>query len=131
MTLLTENYVTVSQAAALLKVSTSTLWRWINRGDLPAHRFGHRRVMIKQNDLDRMISPARVEAPDDYWARERQRLSRPLTDAERDKALAAFEAAQRQAKEWRERSGGQLFSDSVEIIHEMREERTKQLDDLR
>ena len=62
---------------------------------------------------------------------DRQRLPRPLSDEERNKALDAFETAQRFAEELSRRSGGQLFPDSVEIIRDMREERTKQLDDLR
>ena len=59
--------------------------------------------------------------------KERERLSRPLTQEEQRKALAALEAAQRFAAELRKRHGDQLFSDSAEIVREMREERTREL----
>jgi hypothetical protein len=58
---------------------------------------------------------------------ERQRLSRPLTHREQEKALAALAAAEKFSAELRQRQGGQLFSDSTELIREMREERTRQL----
>src|SRR5512138_1321356 len=52
------DYVTVQEAAALLMVSPSTIWRWIGAGALPAYRFGRRRVRVKRIDLNRMIEPA-------------------------------------------------------------------------
>ena len=57
MPLIEEHYLSVTKAAELLKVSKSTLWRWIGQGDLPAYRFGHRRVPIKEDDLDRLLVP--------------------------------------------------------------------------
>jgi excisionase family DNA binding protein len=54
------DYVTVPEAATLLMVSPSTIWRWIGQGELPAYRFGRRRVRVKRIDLNRMIAPARA-----------------------------------------------------------------------
>ncbi len=124
-----EGYVTVAEAAQLLKVSRSTLWRWINQGRLPAYRFGERRVLIRQDDLRSLITPARGEKGGGMTEieKERQRLSRPLTKEEQKKALAALEAAEQFSAELRKRQGGQLFSDSAEIVREMREERTREL----
>ena len=59
--------------------------------------------------------------------KERERLSRPLTEAEKERALAALEAARRFKAELRASRGGEPFSDSVEIIQQMREERTREL----
>ncbi len=59
--------------------------------------------------------------------KERERLSRPLTKEEQKKALAALEAAEQFSAEMRKRRGGRLFSDSTEIVREMREERTREL----
>jgi hypothetical protein len=89
--------------------------------------FGHRRVLIKQQDLDLLITPAVGKEGGKMLDVERQRLSRPLTQPEQEKALAALDAAEKFSAELRQRQGGQLFSDSTEIIQEMREERTRQL----
>jgi excisionase family DNA binding protein len=127
MRLIDEHYVSVAKAAELLSVSRSTLWRWISQGDLPSYRFGHRRVLIKQQDLDLLITPAVGKEGGKMLDVERQRLSRPLTQPEQERALAALDAAENFSAELRQRQGGQLFSDSTEIIREMREERTRQL----
>ena len=127
MAVVKEEYVTVAKAAELLKVSRSTLWRWIDQGDLPAYRFGRRRVLIRQDDLKTLITPARGEKGGGMLDKEREWLSRPLTKEEQRKALAALEAAEQFSAELRKRQGGQLFSDSAEIVREMREERTREL----
>jgi len=127
MRLIDEQYVSVAMAAELLSVSKSTLWRWISQGDLPTYRFGHRRVLIKQQDLNLLISPAAGKVGEIMLAMERQRLSRPLTQREKEKALAALDAAEGFSAELRQRQGGQPFSDSAEIMREMREERIHQL----
>jgi len=129
MAVVDERYITVAQAAELLEVSRSTLWRWIDQGRLPAYRFGQRRVLIRQEDLKTLITPARGEKGGGMSEieQERGRLSRPLTKQEQKKALAALEAAEQFSAELRQRRGGQLFSDSAEIVREMREERTREL----
>src|SRR6266851_1269640 len=83
-----EQFITVDKAAELLEISKSTLWRWIKQGDIPAYRFGHRRVLIKQQDLDKLITPTRGEKGDPMVDKERERLSRPLTKEEQQRALA-------------------------------------------
>jgi excisionase family DNA binding protein len=126
MPLMDEEYVTVAQAAELLKVSRSTLWRWIDQGHLPAYRFGLRRVLIRRTDLERLISPARGEKGGSTWQQERERLSRPLTQQERQAALAALDEAKRLKAKLLERRGGQPFADSVALIRTMRDERTRE-----
>ncbi|MGH2618270.1 MAG: helix-turn-helix domain-containing protein, partial [Thermomicrobiales bacterium] len=56
---LDEEYLTVAEAATLMRVAPSTIRRWIREGDLPAYRLGRRRVGLKPTDLSRMIAPAR------------------------------------------------------------------------
>lgn len=46
-----EEYVTVAEAASFLKVSPSTIWRWIDQGVLPAYRIGQRRIRLRRVDL--------------------------------------------------------------------------------
>ena len=50
-------FYTVPQAARLLRVSPSTIWRWIDAEKLSAYRVGPRAIRIKQEDLDAMIRP--------------------------------------------------------------------------
>ncbi|MBI4506940.1 MAG: helix-turn-helix domain-containing protein [Chloroflexi bacterium] len=119
--------MTVARAADLLKVSKSTLWRWIAQGELPAYRFGHRRVLLKEQDLKRLITPARAAKEGITLQKERERLSRPLTKAEQTHALAAIEAAKKLRAQIVARRGGKPFPDSAELIREMRDERTRQL----
>ncbi len=59
MRALDEEYVTVAEAATLLRVAPSTIRRWIREGDVPAHRIGRRRVALRRADLARLITPAR------------------------------------------------------------------------
>ena len=127
MQLINEDYLSVAEAAELLKVAKSTIWRWINQGDLPAYRFGHRHVLINQKDLSRLIAPARAEKGKEILEHERQRLSCPMTGDEQEKALAAIDAAERFSRRLREQQTGQLFPDSVEVIRQVREKRTKSL----
>jgi excisionase family DNA binding protein len=55
------NYYTVTQAAKVLDVSPSTIWRWIKAGKLPAYRVGQRTIRIKKADLPRIITPAQTK----------------------------------------------------------------------
>ncbi len=56
-----EQLISVAEAAKLLQVSQSTLWRWIDSGKLPAYRIGLRRIRLKRADLQQLVSPARPE----------------------------------------------------------------------
>jgi excisionase family DNA binding protein len=125
---LNEEYLTVAEAANLVRVSPSTIRRWIREGNLPAYRLGLRRVGLKRDDLATLVTPIRteilapIERPDDAP------IPVPkLTPEQKRRALEALEQAQQLAKEILARRGGVPFSDTVEIIHEMREERDRQL----
>lgn len=67
-------YRTVAEAARQLKVSVSTIWRWINAGSLTAYRVGPRRIRIRREDLAALIKPARARQVvtaterEDLWA---------------------------------------------------------------
>ena len=120
-----EEYLTVPQAASLLKVSQSTIWRWIDRGDIPAYRIGQRRIRLKRGDLAHIITPARLETKE--VRRLKEELSRPLSAEEQRRLFAAIEEAKRFQQELLERRGGKLFSSSAEDLDELRNERSEQL----
>ena len=121
-------YVSITKAAELLQVSKSTLWRWINNGDIPAFRFGHRRVLIQQSDLNKLIKPARGEVT---TMKETAPISiEPLTEAEVERGLEAMKQADALLDAIRSRTKGKPLADSAPLIRKAREERAKQLLDL-
>lgn len=124
-----EDYITTEEALRLLKISRSTLWRWVGQGELPAYRLGRRRVLIKRSDLEKLIRPAREEKGElhGHMNGERKRLHLPLSAEEQKQGLAALEAAERFSAELRNRHGGRLLPDSVQSIREMRDKRTREL----
>jgi excisionase family DNA binding protein len=123
-----EEYVTVAEAATLLRVAPSTVRRWIRDGDVPAYRIGRRRVALKRDDLSNLITPARhgMETSSEVVGDERWEPRR-LTPEEQQQALEALDRAQRHAEETRARRGGKLFPPSWITINEQRDERTRQL----
>ncbi len=54
-------YYSVSEAAALLKVSQSTVWRWIKSGKLPAKQIGARTIRITKQDLAAIFAPVPLQ----------------------------------------------------------------------
>ena len=56
-----EEFVTVAEAATLLRVAPSTVRRWIREGDVPAYRLGQRRIGLRRGDLVSLITPVHAE----------------------------------------------------------------------
>ncbi|MCD6032015.1 MAG: hypothetical protein K0S78_4197 [Thermomicrobiales bacterium] len=128
MSAVEEEYLTVAEAATLLRVAPSTVRRWIRDGDVPAYRIGRRRVALKRDDLSTLITPARPGAEtsgnlgdDQDWE------PRRLTPDEQQRALEALDRAQALAKRTFEERGGKLFPPAWITINEQRDERTRQL----
>jgi len=128
MRALDEDYVSVTEAAALLRVAPSTVRRWIRDGDVPAYRIGRRRVALKRDELSNLITPAGPGVgmsgkvvDDPKWE------PRRLTAEEQQQALEIMDRIQQRAKEIRARRGGKLFPPAWITINEQRDERTRQL----
>jgi excisionase family DNA binding protein len=49
-------YYSIGQAAAAVGVSRVSIWRWINAGQLPVARLGHRTARILRDDLQRVVA---------------------------------------------------------------------------
>jgi excisionase family DNA binding protein len=84
-----EEFLTVAEVAATLKLNQQTVRNWIDQGSLPALRVG-RRVRIKRSDFERILeesySPGRTPEPepepegpsaDDFWGGEPVGLAEP------------------------------------------------------
>jgi excisionase family DNA binding protein len=122
--------ITVAEAARALKVSQSTIWRWIDQGRLPAYRVGPRKVRLKADEVMQLIVPTRhSEANETEWERVRAELSRPLSEEEKQRALAALDAIEALDREYDSARTAADGLDSVEILRQERELRTKQLMD--
>jgi excisionase family DNA binding protein len=125
---LDEAYLTVAEAAALLRVAPSTVRRWIREGDVPAYRLGQRRLRLRRGDVTALITPTNGRQGRGESMQGEQQIAIPkLTPEERERAREALERAQRHAEETRALRGGKLFSPSWEILDELREERSRQL----
>jgi len=108
-------YVTVAQAARLLGVSPSTVWRWIDARKLPAYRIGPRGIRIRQEDLQAAIRPARE--CDEETVHEQQIASVPPSPQElaRRQALVATIL--------KNRDGRRIAPlTSADLVHRAREE---------
>jgi excisionase family DNA binding protein len=127
MQALTEEYLTVTEAANLVRVSPSTIRRWIREGNLPAYRIGPRRVGLKREDLSAVVTPVGKYSESIHTETDIERIeSRKLTPEEARRGLEAMERLQQTVREISARHGGP-FPSSLAIIDEMREERDCQL----
>jgi excisionase family DNA binding protein len=112
--------LSVPEAAKLLRVSPSTVWRWIDRGIVPAYRVGPKRVFIKREDVGAV--PEQRSSPEP--------IRRKMTKAEQTRTLDALEHLKRLRDELTAARGGEPAPSSVELIREMREERTQHLESM-
>lgn len=124
---LSQDRVTVAEAADLLHVNQSTIRRWIREGKLPAYRIGERRLALRVADLDQVVSPVRELPEVSKLAGETRPVRRTLTPEEVRRGLEAMDRAEERAKRITARRGGRLFPPSWEILDELRDERTRQL----
>ena len=116
------DYVTVKEAAGILRVSVSSIWRWINDGTLIAYRLGHRRVLLRRVELARAIQDARHGAPGSSTE-----PSQPMPDDEAQAILALVAEAQRELDAMLAERGGRYFRPSADVLGELREERSNEL----
>ena len=121
-----DDYVTVAEAATLLRVAPSTVRRWIREGDVPAYRIGRRRVALRRADLNTLVTPAATGTVGKL-AGDKELAFRRLTPEEKQRAQDAMARAQELSKRTLADRGGKLFPPSWEIINQQRDERTRQL----
>ena len=96
------DFYSIAQAAKLLGVSPSTVWRWIEADRLPAYRVGPKNIRIKKEDLEKAIQPTRSagkEEPMKEVVPARSTLMvRPLSEEERQRGLRALREAKQLLK---------------------------------
>ena len=57
-------YYTAAEAARALRVSRTTIWRWIGEGRLAAYQVGGRTLRIRRDDVKKALRPVLYD-PDD------------------------------------------------------------------
>lgn len=123
VSMLDDDFCTIPEAAKSLRVSMSTIWRWIDSGRLAAYRVGQRRIRIKKEDLAMVVRPFREEkAPETPEAREGMEIVKmsPLDAKDQTALIRKARALQEQVLA---RRGGKLLPPSWEEIAQDRLER--------
>ncbi len=109
-------YLTVREAAELLRVSVPTIRRWIASGRLHAVRPGSRSVRLRRSDVEPL--PTRPVDGVSEW----RRYAVQLGDGEVPEAEIAERLSDLRRRVLRRR-GGRIFGPSLSLIHEARAER--------
>jgi len=122
-----DDLTSAREAAKLLRVSESTVWRWINQDIVPAYRVGRKRVWLRRSELESLIAPARGALRGGRRKEKRVSNERGLNltamaevrrpgggEVARARALTAAVLARR---------GGELLPEAWEDIDAAREER--------
>ena len=107
-------FLSVAQAAKLLGVSHSTVWRWVDADELPAYRIGPKTIRIRREDLDAVIRPVKPRTKEVGAAVDRMKPP-SKQEIERRKALVSEILALREKL-----SIAPLTSS--DLIHRVREE---------
>lgn len=129
MSALEEDYLTVNEAARRSAAAPSTVRRWIRDGDLPAYRVGKRRVAPRRSDVAARIVPIRPDLAAGHYAIYRDAADLPkLTPEDVKRGLEALERAEQHFTEISLRRGGKPLRPTLDIIYEMRDERTRELE---
>ncbi len=122
-------FLTIQEAAEILKVSEPTVWRWIDGGRLCAYRAGKRTIRIKAEDLAQILEPIGSvdgESTEDEEQTIFETMRMSLVEAASQ--LEAIEAAKTlRTQLLATRTGEELSSSSADLIHQAREERTETL----
>jgi|SRR4051812_7758731 len=121
-----DELLSVPEAARFLRMSTSTIWRWIRDGYLPSYRLGGRRVRIKRSDLEAKIVPWEPKRKGRLAAEDIEAFLTPMSDTATDPKTAISKALAFQ-EELLAKRGGRLYPSSADDINEAREERTASL----
>ncbi|MGD9933668.1 MAG: helix-turn-helix domain-containing protein [Dehalococcoidia bacterium] len=111
-----DDFLTIDEAANVLRISTTTMRRRIRSGAVTAYRRRGRRLWVKRCDLDELAEPVDAPSPD--------RPGNELTAAEVAQWLAAFDQSRQRHAEQLAKRHGVPYPDSALDIAAARAERS-------
>ena len=114
----------VKEAAQLLRVSESTVWRWADQNIVPAYRVGRKRVMFRRSDLQNLLNRVR-KRKEPMTTKERLRLFSMVEGGTSGRTDLVRRAKSLQADIVARRGG--VLSASWEDINDSRDERSADL----
>lgn len=97
-----DELLTIKEAAALLKMSTVTVRRWLKQGRLAGYRVGARSIRLRRRDVEALLEPTENGVTEDVLARREESIKR----------LRELRA------EMARRHGGNVMASSVDLIRE-------------
>lgn len=123
-------WLSIREAGRQLKVSRTTIHRWLKQGRLRAYHIGPKAVRIRRPDIERVIAPMRragaeVDPMNEARPASVQTAVRPLTDEEKAQQRAAFEASQALVERMKARRGGVPAAESWPLLRQAREGRER------
>jgi excisionase family DNA binding protein len=83
-----DEWLTQQQVAAALKVTVPTVRSKIDRGELPAYRFGPRVVRVRRSDVEKLLTPIPVHPKLQAAIQKSLDEAPPLTDEQRTRIAA-------------------------------------------
>lgn len=119
-------WLTVAEAAVLLRVGKSAVKRLIERGRLPVFQLGPRKLRLRREDVEAVLTTVVPPPGPEGFDGDGVPLQ-PLTPEEKIKQLELIEELRRFQEEVAARHGVKQFSSSVPIINRARRLRSKQL----
>jgi excisionase family DNA binding protein len=130
---MTMDLLTIAETAKLLKVTPTTVRRYIHAGQLPAFKVG-RQVRIRKTAVENLLSPitptrpgAKTQEKGSHMRETERTTVPPLTEEEQRQVLAAIEQAKRERAELAAKYRAIPVPSSVELVDEARAQRTREL----
>jgi excisionase family DNA binding protein len=124
-----EQMLTVAEAAEMLRVSPSTVRRWIREGEIRAYRIGRRRIGLRPSDLSSVVTPANTNDPVQVPNGAVPFVVPELTPEERDRGRAAVQRIVERHRAYKASGRSDQITPSWVLINEARDERSEQLAD--
>jgi excisionase family DNA binding protein len=112
------------EAADYLRISESTVWRYVDQNIVPAYRVGKKRVWFKRSDLDALLKPLRGR--EGKVTKESKTLNLGSIETSARGGWAAMDRVSALRESITARRGGVAFSDSAEEINAARELRSQE-----
>lgn len=122
-----DQFLTIAEAADLVKVHRATIQRLIARGDLRSYRVGDRGVRIKRADLEETMRGSNRAPEEAAPLVDPRSLVHSLTPEERRQIRTMVAILKKEHEEQRLRYGGTRPADSGELLNESRDERSRDL----